>query len=212
MNLITRIEELIDQFHADVKAKFDGLGSGGGGSSRPRHILQFHQRLRIEADRRWIVLGDTNYGFSDQELSEGVGVGGEPIVEWEHQGLELLKGETLDVLRMRIRLSNSNADITDAKLRIIFMHPDSVSQNLSGVDADGETTEITVFSTDSLATHTFEAGVMSGQVNDQHRVTLPLNFTAPEHGQVVAYWQAVGTNTTRRYAYPNFRWEWLGAV
>ena len=80
------------------------------------------------------------------------------------------------------------------------------------MDADGETTEITLLSTDSLATYAFDEGAMQGALNDQHRVTETFNFTAPEDGQVLVYWKPVRTGTVRRYSYVNIRWEWLGVI
>lgn len=190
------------------------------GNERAKHCFQYSGRVYLYgADDRWITGYDDVYGAAYYQNAESGGTGVEPLIEWEHQGHMINAGDTVENLRLRGRITDANT-IEDLQIYVVYTRPDTPNRSLvTGLDNDGEDVHTILWRGNwisGVATVGDDVPALTGARNDQYIREIPIDFTAPEFGDLKIYFKPQSfdprPNTTNDYFYQSHSWGILSDV
>jgi len=157
-------------------------------------------RVFCYSDNRWIASEDDNYGSSTENYAEPCGTGVDPIVEWEHGGMIMLAGESVENLQMIARVNNN--EVTDMEIRVIIKYPNSSNSYDAGIDNDAEFTKETIYQ------GTWWEPGWTGNMNDRHKKLIEINHTFAQDCEIGIFFKPIrSSGTSTRYFYPTYRWD-----
>lgn len=163
------------------------------------------------ADDRWVTPYDDLYGPAYYQNAENGGTGTTPIIEWEHSGEMVKKGQIIHQLMLRGRVTDANA-ISDVELYAVYTRPDTEARLFNtGLDNDGEDIHTVLYQGLWRAGGGDESAHSGGVINDKYRRHIDLNFTVPEHGDLRLYFKPISVDprpdTSNDYFYQAHKWE-----
>lgn len=163
----------------------------------------YTNRVSLNADGRWLSIGDANFGFEDTIAAENGGTGATPLIEWENQGIPFQAGDRLT--RLEVRARANNADVSDIELYVVYTHPDAETRWETGFDNDGEVLSVLVYNDLYLGR---AANPITAVINDRSRQVIPLDFTCPTTGEIRVFVRPTGTLAAARNGYLQTIWDW----
>lgn len=175
-----------------------------------KHYHQYSGRLYFyAADDRWVTPYDDNYGAGYYQNNESGGTGADPIIEWEHIGHEVTKGDILEDVRLKMR-NLDQASVEDNEIYIVFTEPDTPDRlDLTGLDADGEDNHVLLWRGNWYEGGT-NAPAFTGARNDKYRRTIPIKYTFPSDGDLRIYFKPISVdprpNTANDYMQQSHSW------
>lgn len=181
---------------AKIKAALRAIGVDVGTIyNETKSFIHNSGRVYCYTDNRWVTDSDDNYGVNYYQFAESAGTGVDPIIEWEHKGILLPAGTRLG--KMMFVGNSTTLEVTDLEIMVVFRQPDNISRWGSGIDADGEMVNTTIYR-NFLKTPN-KSIAFTGNTNDHLKRDLFLDYTLPADGFVSIYFKPVGAITSNRY-------------
>jgi hypothetical protein len=164
-------------------------------------------RIYCYPDNRWITDSDDNYGRSYYQFAESGGSGVDPIIEWEHQGLLLEAGCTINKLLFS-GMSNS-AELLDLEIVAVLKKPNPITRWQTGMDNDNEDAHSIIYRNFFWNNTETEQPAFSGNSNDLHlrEIDIPAELgLVTEPSMLCLYFKPVGVFLVNRYFRANYTW------
>lgn len=171
------------------------------------YVQQMSGRFYCYADNRWISSSDDNYGSNYYQFAESGGKADNPILEWEHQGVIMDKGETVRRLTFNARMNNT--EVEDLEIRVYARFPTNPDKWRTGLSGDANMTNELILSDmfmNPVDTPNWDLP-FSGKTNTHHRRTINLDYQMPADGWLSLYVKPVGTIKSTRYVMASFRYD-----
>ena len=191
---------------SDVTAHEDAITISESQISDKSHspfLMVNSARVYCYADLRWITESDDVRGFNAQDANENAGTGVDPVIEWEHMGMFIPAGYTINNLHI-VGKSNNN-EITEMEIYAIIRQPDPITRWETGMDNDAEDVVTDLFRDLWIDSPTDDT--LTGALADTHRRTIALNHDVTQDSFISIYYKPSGTLTATRYFYTSYTWE-----
>lgn len=179
----------------------------GGAASGAPSFIHGGGRVYLYTNNEWVTDSDDLYGPAIYQYNERCGTGATPTAEWEHMGIIIPAGVTVDALNIAGR---QTADvITDLDLYAIFRSPTGANTWETGFDADTEDADTVIYH-DLLYNPVGGGAPFTGAANDTHARRIVIDETAANLAFLSLYFKPVGTIATQGYFPVTFTWELSG--
>lgn len=176
-----------------------GGGVGGGANA----MIPLTGRFYLYTDNRWVTDSDDNYGPSYYQFNESGAVGVTPVMEWEHMGIFVPAGRTIEKFHFTGKTNNSQ--VTDLEFYCVLRYPDPITRWESGMDNDGEDDHVLLLN--SLFMAPVGETAFTGGTNDSHRRTWTIGQSVDQDSYLSVYIRPVGVLTATRYMRASYMWE-----
>lgn len=162
-------------------------------------------RFYLYADNRWVTDSDDNYGPMYFQYFESGGSGANPILEWEHNGTAISKGQCLK--RVHIVGRSNNTQPTDLEFSIHAVQANPLPAWGTGFDSDAEIQSTEIFRGNYQQMVANRHTVYAGALNDKHWGTAEIDHLFTEDSELRLYVRPVGALTGTRFFLHTLTWE-----
>jgi hypothetical protein len=171
------------------------------------YVQQQSGRFYCYTDNRWISSSDDNYGSNYYQFAESGGKADNPVIEWEHQGVLMDKGET--VRRLTFNARSNNNEVTDFNIRVYARFPTNPDKWRTGLSGDANMTNELLL--DDMFMNPVDTPnwdlPFTGNMKLHHRRTINLDYQMPADGWLSLYIKPKGIIKSTRYIMSTFRYD-----